>query len=69
MNDNLGDAETHERRYLCYSEVRRSGRCRTVNSIYAESIGEIKKSNRKSNVSKKPHHKTSFAENQQSDEC
>ena len=64
MTENLGD----ERKGACYSEVRRSVRCRTVNSIYAESIGEMRKTNRKLNMNKKLHHKTSFAENQESDD-
>lgn len=68
MNENLEDVQPNDSNPICYLDVRRSGRCRTVNSIYAESIGEMKKTNRKPITLKKPSHKLSFGEDQESDE-
>lgn len=68
MIENFDDEHPLEPAQSNYLEVRRSGRCRTVNSIYAESIGEMKRNNKKQSNLKKTSYKPNLGENQESDE-
>ena len=52
-----------------YLEVRRSGRCRTVNSIYADSIGELKRAVKKPSLTlKKLSYKSNLEDQHESED-